>query len=509
MTSGLSRVDAPSEVVCPFTLRVDHVAAMLNMELPDHPVYDGLELQWFDDEDHGTGMLFFLSRRGSRQVDYYVQRGLRLDRGGYEIGGGIRSWNEVDFEVARLAVADDGVDAELRVTDVDGRPVELRIDDRDGRPRQPAGLLAPVSAGVQRPTSLMLVWMPRFDLVRSRGTRPVVRIDGEDVTFGRPPGARLHGRHLIKYAAPLVIAEVNRTGEGAAGGAAAGAVRRDAGGRVREVVARRAGHRAELRLEPPLPVLDGLGDGSAASGRWHVGVDGVRLTGGTWSVAPADEDVRIEMDVDERWAPGPLPPLLRVVTSLVPVFRRWPTTYRWRGRLRLGPEPAMEARWERTGTHRGRRRDAALFGSAAPQVTPDGDAAPGAGAGAGRSTTERVILGMEALLAVAAVGGGAGMISGAVDLGEATSRLPFGSAAFGGWALIAVNGVLPAAAIVAALRRHRLAPYAHVGVGSALAGWIVVQVGFLGWPPLPLQWGCFAYGLGLAGLALRQIRGSR
>src|SRR5690606_35522123 len=204
MTSGLSRVDAPSEVVCPFTLRVDHVAAMLNMELPDHPVYDGLELQWFDDEDHGTGMLFFLSRRGNRQVDYYVQRGLRLDRGGYEIGGGIRSWNGVDFEVARLAVADDGVDAEVRVTDVDGRPVELRIDDRDGRPRQPAGLLAPVSAGVQRPTSLVLAWMPRFDLVRNRGTRPVVRIDGEDVAFGYLPGARLHGRHLIKYAAPLV-----------------------------------------------------------------------------------------------------------------------------------------------------------------------------------------------------------------------------------------------------------------------------------------------------------------
>ena len=27
---------------------------MLNFELADHPVYDGGELQWFDDEDHGT-----------------------------------------------------------------------------------------------------------------------------------------------------------------------------------------------------------------------------------------------------------------------------------------------------------------------------------------------------------------------------------------------------------------------------------------------------------------------
>ena len=86
MTSELSSVEASSGLACPFTLRVDQVAAMLNMEFPDHPIYDGVELQWFDDEDHGTGMLAFLSRRGSKQVDYYAQPGLRLDPGAYEIG---------------------------------------------------------------------------------------------------------------------------------------------------------------------------------------------------------------------------------------------------------------------------------------------------------------------------------------------------------------------------------------------------------------------------------------
>lgn len=508
MTSELSSVEASSGLACPFTLRVDQVAAMLNMEFPDHPIYDGVELQWFDDEDHGTGMLAFLSRRGSKQVDYYAQPGLRLDPGAYEIGGGIRSWNELDFDVARLRVEADGVDAEVRFTDVEGRPVELRIDDRDGRPRQPAGLLAPVSANVQRPVSLMLVWMPRFDLARATDTRPVVRIDGEDVAFGRLPGARLHGRHLIKYAAPLVVAELNRTGDALADGAGGGEVFRDVAGRVRQVVARRAGHRVELRLDPPLPDLGGLADRSTTAGRWHVEVDGNRLTGGTWSAAREGGDVRVGMDVDERWVPGPLPPLMRIVTSVVPVFRRWPPTYRWRGRLRLGPEPALDARWERTGEGKGRRRDAALFGAAAPGASGE-QAAAGAPRDAGRTTTERVVLGLEALLAIAAVGGGVPLITGATDFGEATSRLPFESAAFGGWALLAVNGALPAAAMVAALRRHPLAPLGHVAVGSALTGWVVVQVGFLGWPPNALQWTYFAYGLGLTGLALRHLRGVR
>lgn len=349
MTSDLSRVGPQREVSCPITLRLDLVAGMLNLEFADHPVYDGAELQWFDDEIHGTGMLAFLSRRGSRQVDYYLQAGLRLDRGGYEIGGGIGHWDEADFDVARLDITDDGVDAEVRFTDVDGRLVELHVDDRDGRPRRPGGLLAPIGAGIERPVSLMLVWMPRFDLVRATGAQPVIRIDGADVATGRLPGARLHRRHLIKYAAPLVIAELNRSEAEPPPGSVRQQLHMDRTGKVREVSAEHAGHRASMHLDPPLPDMAQLADGSTESGRWHIEVDGHRLTGGTWSTARRGEDVNLELDVDERWAPGPLPGLMRVVTTVAPVFRRWPTTYRWRADVHLGRAPTTSARWERTG----------------------------------------------------------------------------------------------------------------------------------------------------------------
>jgi len=199
----------------PFSLHLDELACMLNAELADHPVYDGVELQWFDDAVHGTGMLAFLSRRADRRVDYYQQRGLRLDRSGYAIGGGTGSWTEIDFAVARLVVGEEGVDAEARFADVDGRLIEIRVDDRDGRPRQRGGLLAPVSAAIERPTSLLLVWLPHFDLVRVAGRPPMVRIDGEEVSTGRLPGRRLHRRHLIKYAAPVVTILVNPTHDGA------------------------------------------------------------------------------------------------------------------------------------------------------------------------------------------------------------------------------------------------------------------------------------------------------
>lgn len=38
---------------CPLTVAIDSFAAMLNCEFVDHPVYDALDLQWFDDDLHG------------------------------------------------------------------------------------------------------------------------------------------------------------------------------------------------------------------------------------------------------------------------------------------------------------------------------------------------------------------------------------------------------------------------------------------------------------------------
>ena len=331
--------------VVPISLRVDRIAALLNAELADDPVYDGVELQWFDDERHGTGMLAFLSRREDRTVDYYLQPGLRLERRGYEIGAGTRSWTVTPFAAARLVVADDGVDADVRFTDVDGRLIELRIDDRDGVPRRRARLLAPVSAGILRPTSLLLIWMNAFDLVRVTATRPSIRIDGRAAAFGRLPGAWLHRRHLIKYAASVTVVELNPdTPEQPRVNGVSG-VMISTRGPVRAVA---GDHSAEVELMPSLN-LRTMADDASTEGRWTVRVDGARITGGRWSAVRTNDQVHVDLDHLERWQPGSLPWLMRLVTSLVPVFRRWPTTYAWRGSILLTVPPSVTGHWRRTG----------------------------------------------------------------------------------------------------------------------------------------------------------------
>ncbi|MFW7415858.1 hypothetical protein [Demequina sp. SO4-18] len=337
--------------MCPMSLRMNVMAAMLNAELADHPLYDGFEIQRFDDPDHGTGTLAFLSRREDHAIDCYVEAGLALDRRMYGIGGGVRSWNETEFEAAVLEVDEDGVAAQVRFTDVEGNLVEISIDDRDGRARSRGALLAPVGAGIERPVSLMLVWMPQFDLVRDVSDRaPVIRIGGEDVAVGRLPGAALHRRHLIKYAAGLRVIEFNRDMDAPATvGGPGEAELDDSGTGLRSVSASAGESVARVSFRPAFPDLLRLDAGVERSGEWRIGVDGQALTGGTWTATGAVDRAEVHLDVTRRWRPRGLPWLMRAVTRALPVFRRWPTTYAWRTTLPTVGGP-MRSGWVRTGT---------------------------------------------------------------------------------------------------------------------------------------------------------------
>lgn len=344
-------------VLCPFDLTVSTVERMLNCELIDHPVYDGLELQYFDDPTRGRGMLAFLSRRDGRRVDYYHQPGLDLDRESFNIAGGTGAWNEVGFDRARLEVFPDGVVAEARFTDVDGRLIEVEVDDRDGRPRKRGRLLAPVSSSTERPSALLLVWLHGFDLVRASGAPPAVWIDGENTAIGTLPGARVHRHLLVKYASPLCAVELNRNRAGPMERLPLddpGQAELTADGTaISSITAAGQSHSARLTLDPALPDLRSLDSGEERRGRWAIEVDGEHITGGTWSVARRGEGLRLGMEVEERWRPGPLPLLMRVVTRVVPVFREWPTTYRWTAEVAPGPAAVLTSRWERAGDEPG------------------------------------------------------------------------------------------------------------------------------------------------------------
>jgi hypothetical protein len=337
----------------PFDLKVETIAGFLNAEIAHDPTYDGFELQWFDDPSHGAGMLAFLSRRESRLVDYYVDPDLRLDREGYVIGGGTGRWVETIFDVAHLQIGSHGVVADVRFTDLDGRQFEVSVDDRAAGSRRPTDLLAPVSSGIDRPTSLMLVYLHGFDLLRQSDTAPTIRIDGRRVSTGSLPGSILHRRHLIKAASPLTVATVCRNRyrplPEVDPQAPCSVSLNDAGKEIVGVIAAQGDGEARMSITPPLPPLGQLENHRTLDGEWTVDIDGDRITGGVWQAVRRDGIVELVLDVTRGWSPARRPPLLMsVVTRLMPVFRRWPTTYRWTAQIDLHDDPpTMTSRWKR------------------------------------------------------------------------------------------------------------------------------------------------------------------
>jgi hypothetical protein len=341
-------------LLCPFDLQVWAVDRMLNFEIADDPHYEGLELQVFNDPVHGRGMAVLLRRREDGRVDIYYQPGLTLDPEMAQVGGELGAWTEAPIDPARFQIRPDGVDVEVRFADLAGRVVQVRVDDRDGRRRRRGTLLAPVGSVLEHPVSLSLFVMGGCDLVRRSGAAFDIRIDGRPVTTGRLPGGWLHRRRLVKYTADPTVVVCNRAHDGPLATRAPGEVELDPrSGGIAALRARNGGHRARLELAPALPDLAWFRPRMSMEGTWRLDVDGTAAAvGGVWTVERRQDRVELVLDVTEGWRPTGLPPLMAAVTRLAPVFRRWPTTYRWSGTVSLGDRPTMTARWERKGGQR-------------------------------------------------------------------------------------------------------------------------------------------------------------
>jgi hypothetical protein len=345
--------------LCPFDLQVWDVDRMLNFEITDDPHYEGLELQMFDDPLHGRGMIVLLKRRKDGRFDIYRQPSLMLDPEVAQVGGELGAWVEADIDPARFDIHQDGVEVDVRVADLAGRVVRVRIDDRDGRRRRRGTLLAPVGSAIAQPASLPLFLMGGCDLVREGGRAFELRIGGRRVTPGRLPGGWLHRRRLVKYTADPTVVVVNCAHDGpidAVGFRARPSGWVEAapdGAGISGLHAGGVGHAAHLALEPALPDLARLAPGASVAGAWRLAVDDdPAVVAGTWTAGRTADRVDLVLDVTRGWRPRGLPPLMAAVTRAAPVFRRWPTTYRWTGTVTLGDQPALQSHWQRTGGRR-------------------------------------------------------------------------------------------------------------------------------------------------------------
>jgi hypothetical protein len=352
-------------MLVPFSLELDPIRRLLVIDVADDPVYRGLEPQIIEQADGSDGLVLLAYRHDDR-VELYAQPTIEVDPAGYDgLGQGLTAVHRTTMEPARFEVTSEGLQVDLAFSASNGRVVELHLHEHLRGGRDAVSALAPVGGAFTTPVSFPFLWLPSLSFVPVRKTDVSVRIDGEPRTIARLP-IPVGGRRCLmaRYDPEVMVCHVNPTriadgSHASAGGAArSGAVPSvveiaEAHGRagVGGVTIRRGAHTCGLRLDPPLPDLRGLPAGARGQGVVTLQADGATELRGRYAFIRHDHRAEIIVDRIGPWRTRQRRPLFAILFRL-PVFRRWPTTYRWRATLEFTDEPTFNSWWTRRSEQR-------------------------------------------------------------------------------------------------------------------------------------------------------------
>jgi hypothetical protein len=339
-------------VLVPVSLRLTPPLRLMLLTLADDPVYADIEVQWVRDASGTQGLVLLAVHRDAGTADVTVQQGLTVGRADYDIGAGLASFDSAEFAPARFDLTEQGVQLDLGVTLRDGRYLQMQIHEARRAPRPLVRMLAPAGHSMTDPQFFPFFWMDDIWFLRWRGARVRVTVDG------RPRRVTRLGApwRLARYAAHPLTGLLSPQQDGPLPSVpdVPGEHRLDdclaqvADGPVlTRVSARRDDRVLAVTFDPPLVDLAALPQGPS-HGRVTLWASDRPLLGGAWTSSRSGSMVRLTLNVDQPWDPGPQPPAAAGVFRALTVFRTWPTTYRWEATVELsGDTPTMRSRWTR------------------------------------------------------------------------------------------------------------------------------------------------------------------
>jgi hypothetical protein len=351
------------DLLVPITLELSPIRRLLIVDVADDPTYRTLEPQVL--ERPGGHDLVLLAYRHDGHVELYAPEGVGVDPSGYDgLGEGLLGIHHAPFGQARFEVTDDGLQLDLALVAADGRRFDLHLHEHLAGRRDRFPVLAPVGGAFDAPTFFPFLWLPGLSFVPVRGSVVDVRVDGEVRRVPRLP-LPIGGRRCLmaRYDPDALVCQLNpdsiretprvalTAGSGASGDAGAEIVEVADGHGVASVWVARDGHTCAALLDPPLPDVRSLPVPTSLSGAVLLQADGVTELRARYELTRSDDRVDLVIEGFGPWRTRSRRPLLALLFRL-PIFRRWPTTYRWQATLDLGhaSRERLTSRWDRRAT---------------------------------------------------------------------------------------------------------------------------------------------------------------
>jgi hypothetical protein len=362
-------------LLVPITLELSPIRRLLGVAVPDEPTHHALEPQVLDGPG-GSGLVL-LAYRHDGHVEVYAEAELVVDASGYDgLGAGLLGIHHATFEAARFEVGSEGLRLDVAFS-ADGHRFELHVHERLTAARDRFPVLAPVGGAFETPDSFPFVWLPGLSFVPARSSEVALRIDGEPRSIPRLP-LPIGGRRCLmaRYDPEVMACRFNTGGvtepprmpsrrtapasregrdgrEGIDGADEDGQPRIDlvaVDGRpgIAGIRVERGRHTCAAVLDPPVPDLVCLPDGARREGSLLLQADHVTELRAGYELTRYGDRVDLAIAGFGPWRTRQRRPLLAVLFRL-PIFRRWPTTYRWDATLDLAaPETRWTSRWSRS-----------------------------------------------------------------------------------------------------------------------------------------------------------------
>ncbi len=217
--------------------------------------------------------------------------------------------------------------------------------------------LAPVGNDIKHPKQLFLAYMKEFDFVIRNNTTFYARVgernlkpshfplsrNGEKVFFARYSNNPNIGTLNPPMQTPLVFESAN-TGVVEA----EGMIFHIHEGKVFLITRQHNDKTVSIEFKDGLPNLLQIDEKTECSGNWTYKIDDQIITGGKYFLFRESDKVEIQLKVTRKWIPKSIPLSFQIFTLVVKSFRKWPTTYFWKGQVIFSDETSsLAGEWVR------------------------------------------------------------------------------------------------------------------------------------------------------------------
>lgn len=302
--------------------------------------------------------------RTDGKVDVYHDPSLYIRSEKYDIAGkGLAHRVEREMKNNFFYVSEQGVQANIKFKDLEGRDVTLQIDEKNPKKRHPFSLLAPMGDAAESPSSLPLVLLHDFYFVRKHKTGIRIQINERIHKPDKLPfPIDRQYMYFTRYCPDPTIATINPAFEGQLPKAVITGDKAYLGELQVELVTRNMSRyiksisrgykqrRVCLTFDPVFPDLYRLEENCSLKGYFSITEDpSVGMIKGNYLLEKNSEGIHLTMVPVNGWIPNEKKFTLRILYRIAGIFKKWPTTYRWIAKINPAgnDEMQMRSKWER------------------------------------------------------------------------------------------------------------------------------------------------------------------